>query len=187
MRGMAKQPINPQILSWSMETSGFDVSVVADAVKRTTEEVEAWLAGEAPNRGDVERLAKLFGRSKYFFNLPTPPRGDEVPASFRYLSDNAGEHPTELAALRWARILQAQMEILLRNEDVESPPNYSQEGSPESAAVKARAWLVWATTSRGKGPERCRSTSHCGGSARRASSSDRVIGELRKLSGAAGR
>lgn len=142
---MAKQPINPTILRWSMETSGLDVSVVANAVGRQVADVNRWLGGEPPNRGDVERLARLFGRSKYFFNLPTPPSVVEVPANFRYLSESPEEHAAELAELRWARTVQRQMEILLRDELVEKPPNYAEETSPESAAARARTWLNWST------------------------------------------
>lgn len=143
---MAKQPINPEILAWSIETSGLDVPTVAASTKRSVSAVESWLAGEAPNRGDVERLARLFGRSKYFFNLPTPPQVTEPLASFRYLSEDPGEHGVELAEIRWARSIQHQMEILLRDEGVEKPPDYSREDSAEAAAAKARGWLNWTTT-----------------------------------------
>ncbi len=79
-------PINPQLLSWTREESGFDVYRVAKRLNVKQERVQAWEAGERqPTFRQVEQLARFFHRPLSIFFLPKPPRLPPLAAEYRRL------------------------------------------------------------------------------------------------------
>lgn len=82
--------IQPSVMRWARESMGMSIEDVAQKLKRSPEEVQAWEApnGASPTYAQLENLAyKVFKRPLAVFFLPAPP--DEVlPArEFRTLPD----------------------------------------------------------------------------------------------------
>ena len=55
--------INPELLSWARQESGFELFRVAKRLNVTPEKIEAWETGERqPTMRQVENLARFFHR-----------------------------------------------------------------------------------------------------------------------------
>lgn len=78
--------INPQLLAWAREESGFDTDRIARRMQVKTERVEAWEQGERqPTMRQVEELARFFHRPLSIFFLPRPPQLSPLAAEYRRL------------------------------------------------------------------------------------------------------
>ena len=63
-------PINPQLLSWARQESGFELFRVAKRLNVKLERLEAWEAGERqPTLRQVEQLAHFFHRPLLLIGL----------------------------------------------------------------------------------------------------------------------
>ena len=63
-------PINPQLLSWARQESGFELFRVAKRLHVKQERLEAWEAGERqPTLRQVEQLAHFFHRPLLLIGL----------------------------------------------------------------------------------------------------------------------
>jgi Zn-dependent peptidase ImmA (M78 family)/transcriptional regulator with XRE-family HTH domain len=86
---MAKplEGVNPVILKWARERSGYTVEDVALALKREIKEVENWELGiDAPTYPQLEKLSyQLYKRPIAVFFFPEPPPESDLVQSFRTL------------------------------------------------------------------------------------------------------
>lgn len=79
-------PVNPELLSWARQESGFELFRVAKRLNVKPEKVEAWESGEKqPTMRQVENLAKFLHRPLSVFFLPQPPQLTPLAAEYRRL------------------------------------------------------------------------------------------------------
>ena len=81
--------IQPSVLRWARTSANLPVSEVADKLKRTVAEIEAWETGaSAPSYPQLEKLAyDLYKRPLATFFLPAPPSEPSTKAEFRSLPE----------------------------------------------------------------------------------------------------
>src|SRR5436309_9253876 len=91
-------PINPAVLRWAREESGFTVERVAGRLAVKEERVLAWEKGERqPTQRQFEELARFFRRPLGVFFLPRPPQLAPLAAEYRRLPGvTPGHEPPEL-------------------------------------------------------------------------------------------
>lgn len=79
-------PINPAVLIWAREESGYPVERVADRLNVKAERVAEWEQGERPpTLRQVENLARLYHRPLSVFFQPKPPVTPVLAAEYRRL------------------------------------------------------------------------------------------------------
>lgn len=79
-------PVNPELLSWARQESGFELFRVAKRLNVKQEKVEAWETGEKqPTMRQIENLARFFHRPLSIFFLPQPPQLTPLAAEYRRL------------------------------------------------------------------------------------------------------
>lgn len=79
-------PVNPELLSWARQESGFELFRVAKRLNVKPEKVEAWEAGEKqPTMRQIENLARFLHRPLSVFFLPQPPQLTPLAAEYRRL------------------------------------------------------------------------------------------------------
>lgn len=124
MSGKTRPNINPSMLRWARETSGYSIP---DAVERghvtplkdkpAEERLSDWEdpeADEKPTWGQLKALAHAYHRPVTIFFMKAPPRKSEKLHDFRTLGDWHPEHSSELDALvRRVRAKQQQVRELL--------------------------------------------------------------------------
>jgi len=102
--------INPKLLKWARETSGYSIEKVASALKKEPESIRAWEEGtELPTYMQLEKLAyQLYKRPMALFFFPEPPDETQPSKSFRTLPRNEIDelNSDTLIALRKARAMQ---------------------------------------------------------------------------------
>lgn len=95
--------INPSLLAWAREESGYPLDRVAKRLQVKQERVAAWEAGERqPTLRQVENLARLFHRPLSVFFMPRPPQLPPLAAAYRRLPnvEPGHESPELRLALR---------------------------------------------------------------------------------------
>ena len=71
--------INPDILKWARERSGYTVTAIADALNRHVSIVNDWESGErAPTYVQLETLADKYKRPVAIFFFPEPPEEPNI-------------------------------------------------------------------------------------------------------------
>lgn len=79
-------PVNPRLLSWAREQSGYDVARTAKKLNVKLERVQAWENGDRqPTMRQAEQLANFFHRPLSIFFLPQPPQLLPLAAEYRRL------------------------------------------------------------------------------------------------------
>ena len=79
-------PINPSVLAWARNESGYPVDRVAERLQVKPERVEAWERGDRPpTLRQVQELARFFHRPLNVFFLPSPPQVPPLAAECRRL------------------------------------------------------------------------------------------------------
>ena len=81
--------LNPDILVWARRRAGQDVDQVARKLGKSSEDVEAWEAGDSgPTYVQLEKLAyQVYKRPIALFFFPEPPEEDDPEHRFRTLPD----------------------------------------------------------------------------------------------------
>jgi Zn-dependent peptidase ImmA (M78 family)/DNA-binding XRE family transcriptional regulator len=80
--------INPSLLAWAREESGYAVNRIARRLQVKEERVAAWEKGERqPTLRQVEKLARFFHRPLSVFFMPRPPQLPPLAAEYRRLPD----------------------------------------------------------------------------------------------------
>lgn len=80
--------VNPSLLTWAREESGYAVGRVAKRLQVKEERVRAWETGERePTFHQVRELSQFLHRPLSLFFLPKPPRVPALAAEYRRLPD----------------------------------------------------------------------------------------------------
>lgn len=70
-----KAPINPEVLSWAIKTSGYQYEELAKRLDLDIDILNNWVDGtKQPNLTQFKKLAKLLNRPTATFFLPNPPK-----------------------------------------------------------------------------------------------------------------
>lgn len=79
-------PINPSVLIWARETSGFALNEITKS--RQFANLEKWEAGEeSPTYSQLEKLSEKYHRPIAVFFFPSPPQEEAIEKSLRALSE----------------------------------------------------------------------------------------------------
>ena len=112
-------PVNPKVLLWARETSGYKVNDVVSKLKRktvTAETVESWESGtKSPTYAQLETLAyKVYKRPLALFFFPAPPDEETPKEYFRTLPSKEIEslEPYMVYLVRKARVMQENLKEL---------------------------------------------------------------------------
>jgi Zn-dependent peptidase ImmA (M78 family) len=82
------QGINPQILSWAREQSGFSLVDIATYFKKEPQFIQNWENGKSsPSFPQLEKLANKYKRPTALFFFPNPPEEEPINKSFRTLPE----------------------------------------------------------------------------------------------------
>lgn len=144
-----KALVTPSVLRWAREAQGLHVETVAEKLKRSVAEIEAWESGDdAPTLAQARNVAKLYRRPLAVFFLPDVPKSFQPPtlADFRRLPEGVpSEFSPELRLLlRLALLRQEWVRDELRAEG--RPPLHwigvaKSERDAASLANRIRRWL----------------------------------------------
>lgn len=162
-------PINPNLLSWARQESGFELFRVAKRLNVKPERVEAWESGDRqPTMRQIEQLAHFFHRPLSIFFLPRPPELAPLAAEYRRLPDIVPGHESPELRLALRQMLARRENALNLLEELgETVPVFAlsaklsespiEVGARLRAAAKIavdeqrdwpnewRAWAAWRT------------------------------------------
>ncbi|KUK49757.1 MAG: Putative Zn peptidase [Parcubacteria bacterium 33_209] len=101
--------INPEIIKWARESSGFSIEEIAKKIKTTKENYKKIERGiKSPTFKQLDLLANYFKRPVAIFFLPRPPEEPSFASSFRILPKTEQEFSKELKlAIRKTRYYQS--------------------------------------------------------------------------------
>jgi transcriptional regulator with XRE-family HTH domain len=142
-------PITPSVLTWAIDQAGVDVEDVADRTGVESQEVSAWLRGEAqPTKTQFRNLTAFLKRPDAFFLLPEPPSSEGIPTAFRHPPGGVRDPTrTELEGIRRARRAQRvgkwAAERVGDDRWRSNPVPNAKDRTPKDAAKAARLWLAW--------------------------------------------
>ena len=142
----ARPPINPDVLKWAVDESGYLPEDLADSLEVAVPTFEAWTRGEeSPTQGQFTKLARKLKRPKSIFFLPAPPEASGLPSALRRA---VGRTERELAAdeLLWVRRanrLQRFVSLIERDRGAEpvAMPGFSIAVDSTRSGTGLRAWL----------------------------------------------
>jgi Zn-dependent peptidase ImmA (M78 family) len=136
-------PINPQLLSWARQESGFELFRVAKRLNVKLERLEAWEAGERqPTLRQVEQLAHFFHRPLSIFFLPRPPELTPLAAEYRRLPDVVPGHESPELRLALRQMLARRENALnLMGELGEPVPEFALNARLNESPIEVGARL----------------------------------------------
>lgn len=112
-----KIPINPSVLVWARETSGFDLNEIAKV--KSFANLDKWEKGqENPTYSQLEKLAEKYHRPIAIFFFPNPPKEEDIEKSLRALSeeDLATVTPVVRFLFRKAKAFQLSLKELFEGQ-----------------------------------------------------------------------
>lgn len=141
-------PVNPELLSWARQESGFELFRVAKRLNVKPEKVEAWEAGERqPTMRQIENLARFFHRPLSIFFLPQPPQLTPLAAEYRRLPHVIPGHESPELRLGLRQMLTRRDNTLnLMGELGEPVPEFALSARLDESPVAVGARLRAATT-----------------------------------------
>ncbi len=135
-------PINPSVLEWARQESGYAVDRVAQRLNVKRERVEAWERGDLPpTLRQVQNLAKFLHRPLNLFFLPAPPQVTPLAAEYRRLPGvTPGQESPELRLALRQMINRRESALGLMEEMGSAPGNFPLTAhlSEQSADVGER-------------------------------------------------
>ncbi|MGV3533446.1 MAG: ImmA/IrrE family metallo-endopeptidase [Chthoniobacteraceae bacterium] len=141
-------PINPAVLVWAREESGYPVQRVADRLQVRPERVAEWEAGERPpTLRQVENLARVYHRPLSLFFQPQPPVTAPAAAEYRRLSGVVpGQESPELRLALRKMSLRRETMLQLLGELGETPPPFNLVAhlseAPDAVGARLREALA---------------------------------------------
>ena len=147
---MPNQPtiaINPSLLVWAREQSGYDLDRVAKRLQVKEERVAEWEAGERqPTMRQVENLARMFHRPLSVFFMPRPPQLPPLAAEYRRLPDvEPGHESPELRLALRQMLTRRENALNLMEELGQAIPEFSLRASLREKPAEVGARLRAAT------------------------------------------
>jgi len=113
-------PITGSVLAWARQESGYTKSDLAERVKVSVDDLEAWEAErEEPTRGQFSKLWKALRRPSAVFFLPAAPVEEGLPTALRNAPGlgNRKLLPEEMNEIRRARRLQEMLSWALADDE----------------------------------------------------------------------
>jgi Zn-dependent peptidase ImmA (M78 family)/DNA-binding XRE family transcriptional regulator len=139
--------VNNRLLVWAREQVGYSVEEVANKLRRKSEELRAWEAGEKkPTLRQAEKIAKLYQRSFSIFTLKEPPKTVPLATEYRRLPKvtPGKESPSLRFALR-DLLYRRHVALSIWNRIGEEPEEFALEAklseNTETAARRIREIL----------------------------------------------
>jgi Zn-dependent peptidase ImmA (M78 family)/transcriptional regulator with XRE-family HTH domain len=119
--------INPSLLAWAREESGYDVDRVAKRLQVREDRVAEWEKGERqPTFRQVELLARFFHRPLSIFFMARPPQLPPLATEYRRLPDvEPGHESPELRLALRQMLTRRESALNLMGELGESIPEFS--------------------------------------------------------------
>ncbi len=140
-------PINPSVLKWARNESGYAVDRVATRLHVKPERVEAWERGERPpTMRQIQELARFLHRPLNVFFLPSPPQVPPLATEYRRLAGvTPGHESPELRLAVRQMINRRETAISLMEELGEPIPVFSLQAhlteNPETVGERLRTVL----------------------------------------------
>ena len=125
--------INPNILKWARERSGYTVEAIAKFLKKKVSIINNWESGErAPTYVQLEKLADKYKRPIAIFFFPEPPKEPNIAENLALRSsDNTPLEPRIHILLRQAYARQLSlMELNLGDESIGTEDFPRSTGTP---------------------------------------------------------
>ncbi len=86
MPTLSPLPVNPAVLTWAREESGYPVERVAERLQVKSDRVQAWESGtRPPTLRQVQELSRFYHRPLSVFFLASPPHVSPLAAEYRRL------------------------------------------------------------------------------------------------------
>ena len=150
--------MNPSLLAWAREESGYDVDRIAKRLQVKEERVVAWEKGELqPTIRQIEALARFFHRPLSIFFMPRRPQIPPLAAEYRRLPDvEPGHESPELRLALRQMLTRRENALNLMGELGEKTPGFllrahlrespAEVGSRlrQATGVKVAMQLGWA-------------------------------------------
>lgn len=143
--------INPKVLEWIIDSSGWEISELAEKLKVDPKTIQNWkLKKQGIELGILEKLADYVKRPLAIFFLPSPPSESEI-KDFRKISSTGHSKLSKetLLSIREARYLQSVANELLVSQNIPLEPKIKQatiKDNPEKIANRERAHLGFDST-----------------------------------------
>lgn len=138
--------INPKVLEWAIDSSGWEISDLAEKLDVNPKTIENWkLKKQAIELQILEKLADCVKRPLAIFFLPEPPSEHPI-TDFRKISGTYSKLSKEtILAIRESRYLQSVARELLIQQKISLKPkiesNITIRDNPEEIAIKERKHL----------------------------------------------
>lgn len=142
--------VNPQILKWAREKSGYSLQEVADIFGKDELVIQDWEEGnQSLTYSQLEKLAyQVYKRPIAVFFFPIPPREGDPKKSFRTMPDFEIENLSHdsILAIREARAMQISLKELHEGEDISAKQflkevQITKESDLKKAAQITREYL----------------------------------------------
>jgi Zn-dependent peptidase ImmA (M78 family)/transcriptional regulator with XRE-family HTH domain len=136
--------INPSLLIWAREQSGYGLDRVAKRLQVTQSRIAEWEAGaRLPTLKQVENLARMFHRPLSVFFMPRPPQVPPLAAEYRRLPDvEPGHESPELRLALRQMLTRRENALNLIGELGEAIPEFKLRAhlreSPAEVGVRLR-------------------------------------------------
>ncbi|MGO8836839.1 MAG: ImmA/IrrE family metallo-endopeptidase [Limisphaerales bacterium] len=139
--------VNPSLLAWAREESGYDLDQVAKRLQVKGERLMAWENGERqPTMRQVEALAHMLHRPLSVFFLPRPPQLPPLAAEYRRLPDvEPGHESPELRLALRQMLIRRENTLNLMGELGEPIPEFSLRAQLRESPADVGARLRQAT------------------------------------------
>lgn len=141
-------PVNPAVLIWAREESGYPVDRVAERLQVKSDRVQAWESGERPpTLRQVQELSRFYHRPLSVFFLAAPPQVPPPAAEYRRLPGVVpGQESPELRLAVRRMSSRREIALNLMEELGERVPPFSLSArlseTPEVVGARLRAALA---------------------------------------------
>ena len=139
--------INPDVMKWAIDNSGFDTGDIANKLKVTNKTVNDWKTkNQEINIKKLEDLAVYIKRPLAVFFLKTPPQESKL-VDYRKLphQQTVKLSPKSIISIRHIRYLQSRARELMELQKINPEPNIDKKitvrSSPETIAKHERKRL----------------------------------------------
>lgn len=142
----ARPPVNPEVLKWAVEESGYSPGELEASLNVEAGTLEGWIAGiGGPTQGQFTSLAKRLRRPRTIFFLPKPPESGGVPPQLRSAVGRTQRQLSadELLWMRRARRMQRLLSLLAEDhgDELAAIPRLPRGHEVTDAGERLRAWL----------------------------------------------
>ncbi len=147
MPGSQNIAVNPSLLAWAREESGYALDKIAKRLNVKEEQVAAWEAGERqPTLRQVENLARFLHRPLSVFFMPRPPQMAPLATEYRRLPDvEPGHESPELRLALRQMLTRRENALNLMGELGEAIPEFFLRAHLRESAAEVGQRLRLAT------------------------------------------